>query len=222
MLLTAMLPSWAQAPGLRVWELPQATSPYVAFSDPAEGLEGGDYSVTYVLNARTLVHVASLHGTFEPGYFGKISSDVCRQYNNALWGVERNNHGHAVLLVAQQLQYPRLYWHEQDQTRGQKQAGSPPTARVGFPTTSTTKPDIIGALAEAIANYSLTSYDDEFWSECQTYVIGPNGDTNAVPGAHDDRVIAMAGCVWLSRQPGAQSLRETGAYVGPVRYKVAW
>jgi len=198
-------------PSLQVWELPEPTQPYVAFSDVAEGLEGGDYSVTHVLNARTLRHVASLHGTWEPGYFAKLSNDLCRVYNNALWGVERNNHGHAVLLAAQQLQYPRLYKHSVDPTTAQQRNGNQPSERVGFPTTSTTKPDIISSLAEAIVGYALTSYDDEFWSECQTYVIGPSGDTNAVRGAHDDRVIAMAGCVWLTKQPGAQSLISQAA-----------
>lgn len=205
-----MLPSWAQVPGLSLWQLPQATMPYVAFSDVAEGIEGGDYSCTFIVAARSLEHVASLHGTWEPGYFAKLSNDVCRAYNNAYWGIERNNHGHAVLLAAQELQYPRLYRHHVDQTEAQRRAGAAPSERLGFPTTSTTKPDIIAALAEAITSHALTSFDDEFWSECQTYVVGPSGDTNAVSGAHDDRVIAMAGCAWLARQPGAQSLREIG------------
>jgi hypothetical protein len=84
-------------PGLRVWALPRPGIPSVLYSDPDEGLEGGDCSVSHVVAARTLDHVATLHGTWEPAVFAALSETLARAYTQALWGIERNNHGHAVL-----------------------------------------------------------------------------------------------------------------------------
>ena len=163
--------------------------------------------MTHVLESRTLQHVATLHGSWEPAVFASYSDALGRAYNEGLWGVERNNHGHTVLYVAdKELHYPRLYWHQQEQSRQRGQGLTEPTERLGFPMTRTSKATLIDGLAEAISTYALASLDAGFWSEAQTYVRGPNGETEASEGNHDDRVIAMAGCVWLTKQPGATAL----------------
>jgi hypothetical protein len=58
-------------------------------------------------------------------------------------GVERNLHGHAVLLVlTTNHTYPAIYEHVDYDSVGN------PTPRVGWPTTSKTKPIMIDALAQ--------------------------------------------------------------------------
>lgn len=206
---SALSPALQRLPGLSVWALPVPGQPYVMGSDVAEGLEGGDFSVTMVLNARTLEHVASLHGTWQPGTFAEYSIALGYAYNTAFWGWERNNHGHTVTRVADvEYHYPRMYWHEErEANQRQRQEGNQTTRRLGFPTTSATKPGLIDDLDEVIRSFALTSYDDGYWSECQTYVRGPNGDTNASESNHDDRVMAMGIARRMARQPGAQSMR---------------
>ena len=209
----SMLPPELQRlPGLSVWVLPQAGVPYVMGSDPAEGLATGDASDTKVLNARTLEHVATLHGHWEPAVFTAYSVALGLAYNQAYWAWERNNHGHVMTRVADaEYHYPRMYWHqERDLTQQQlmRGQGSQDVAhRLGFPTTSATKPGLIADLASVIRTMALVSYEAEFWSECTTYVSEPNGATNASEGNHDDRVMAMAiARMVAATQPGATSL----------------
>jgi hypothetical protein len=213
----ALPPDLRRLPGLSVWVLPVAGQPYVMGSDVAEGLEGGDYSVSMVVNARTLEHVASLHGTWQPGAFAEYSIELGLQYNKALWGWERNNHGHTVTRVADvEYHYPRMYWHEEsfgELSLVQRRAGQEAGRRLGFPTTRVTKPMLIDGVDEAIRTFGLTSYDGEFWSEAQTYVREASGETNASEGNHDDRVIALALARYLALQPGASVVR---AALGPL------
>lgn len=206
--LPSLLHPLVQQGQLLVWVLPQPGVPYVQGSDVAEGLDGRDYSCSMVGNARTLEHVATLHGHWEPGTFAQYSEALARWYNQALWGIERNNHGHTCIYVADhELHYPRLYAHPEEQTMRQRQSGQQPTRRLGWPTTSGTKPGLIDDLADAIASYALTSYDAAFWGECQTYVVLPNGSTGAGEGSHDDRVMAMAITRRMAMQPGATTAR---------------
>ena len=207
---TELQDSIGQNNGLTLWQRPQASQPYVAGSDVAEGLARGDYSCTVVLNARTLEHAATLHGHWEPSEFARLSDALCRSFGGALWGIERNNHGHAVLLAAKEvLHYPRLYWHADalGQTNRQLVAGALPTKRLGWPTTTGTKPALIDGLAELIAAYALPSPDAGFWSECQTYVREANGSTGAAEGCHDDRVMALAIARRMAQEPGATTVR---------------
>lgn len=208
--------SLARIPGLSVWKLPTPGASYCMGTDSAQGLGDGDFDCTVVLNARTLEHVATLHGRWEPDYFGELSVELGLAYNKAYWGVENapQGHGHTVLATARRLQYPRLYWHERqeremvDISRKHKTVWPMvgPSRTLGWPTTSSTKPGLIDDLASAIVSTELVSYDKEFWSECLTYVRDERGRTDASTGSHDDRVMAMA---IARRMAGAQTMRSS-------------
>ncbi|GEM_PF-586255 len=204
--------------GARVWASPRPGVPYVAYTDSAEG-KGQDYTVTVILEARTLKHVCTLReNELEPGQHAMVAEKLCRWYNTALWGVERNR-GEAVLYVVGQTKYPRVYWHEEgSQTMAQRMNGTRPTQRLGFPVTENTRIGLIDDLAEAIANRSLQSDDGVFWRECQSFVYNERGRPEAAENMHDDCVMAMAGCVRMARQPGAQAMVSQVVDVGPVTY----
>lgn len=204
----AAVPSGIETPYLSLWGLPRPGVPYVAYTDSAEG-KGRDYTVTVVLEARTLRHVATLRdNTLEPGQHATYADKLGRWFNEAFWGVERNR-GEAVLYVVGQTGYPRVYWHEESaQTLQQRLAGTRPTTRLGFPVTEHTRLGLIDDLAQAIDDRSLQSDDAVFWRECQSFVHNDRGRPEAAPGAHDDCVLAIAGAVRMARQPGAQTLRE--------------
>jgi hypothetical protein len=95
----ARLPAAAPAlPGLNVFHLPQPGRRYVAGADPAEGSPLSDESALCVLDDQTGEECASLAGRYEPSVLAAHLAAVCRWYNGAPAMVERNNHGHAVLL----------------------------------------------------------------------------------------------------------------------------
>jgi hypothetical protein len=85
-------------PSLIVYALPLVGRRYVVGADPAEGNPTSDESALEVLDVDNGEEVASLAGRLEPATFAAHIDTVGRWYNNAPVLVERNNHGHAVLL----------------------------------------------------------------------------------------------------------------------------
>jgi hypothetical protein len=85
-------------PGLTVYAAPVVGRRYVLGADPAEGNPTSDESALAVLDVDTGEEVALLAGRFEPATFAAHVDVVGRWYNSAPVLVERNNHGHAVLL----------------------------------------------------------------------------------------------------------------------------
>lgn len=86
-------------PGLRVYKLPKPERKYVMGVDTAEGNPTSDDSAAVVLDLETGEHVAVLVGKFEPETFAVYLAQTSAFFNQAPALVERNNHGHAVLLA---------------------------------------------------------------------------------------------------------------------------
>ncbi len=85
-------------PGLVIYRLPDALSEYVMGADPAEGNPTSDESAVTVLDHDSGEEVAVLAGKLEPSTFASHIDAIGMWYNRAAVMVERNNHGHAVLL----------------------------------------------------------------------------------------------------------------------------
>jgi hypothetical protein len=85
-------------PGLEVYQAPQTGRRYVIGADPAEGNPTSDDSALTVLDAESWEEVAALAGKYDPAVFAGHMDRIGRWYNSAGVLVERNNHGHAVLL----------------------------------------------------------------------------------------------------------------------------
>ena len=85
-------------PGLEVYAVPKAGRQYVIGADPAEGNPTSDDSAFTVLDLMTGEEMAVLAGKFQPSTFGGHIDSVGRYFNQSAVMVERNNHGHAVLL----------------------------------------------------------------------------------------------------------------------------
>jgi len=85
-------------PNLIVYVPPTPRRRYVIGADPAEGNPTSDESAASVLDADSREEVASLAGIFQPEVFAGHLDAVGMWYNRASLLVERNNHGHAVLL----------------------------------------------------------------------------------------------------------------------------
>jgi len=182
--------------GLTVWRRPEPGREYVIGVDVAEGVPGGDASCAIVLDRETAEQAATLHGTWPVHVFAARLDELGRMYNTALVGVERNNHGHTVLvLLSQQHLYPNLYTHRDYNASGSTRA------RLGWETNAKTKPVMVDGLAEALAEGFLGVNDPELVKECLTYVYNERGGTGAQAGCRDDRVIAAAIAWQLRKAP---------------------
>ena len=83
---------------LEIYAVPVPGRRYVIGADPAEGNPNSDDSALTVLDVDTGEEVAALAAKLEPALLGDAIAQVSAYYNRAAALVERNNHGHTVLL----------------------------------------------------------------------------------------------------------------------------
>lgn len=172
---------------MKLWEWVDKDKSYVIGVDVSEGLDHGDYSVAQVLDQNG-DQVACWRGLIDPLDFGYLLNNLGRYYNKAYMMVERNNHGLTTLRKLQELGYPRLSNEKQmDYAYGDRDI-----KRVGWLTTTKTKPVIIDGLARAVMTDTSGIRDPDLVSELRTYVVDDRGRTNAQKGCFDDRVMAYA------------------------------
>lgn len=172
---------------ISIWGEPQSGRFYSIGADVAEGLSTGDYSCAYVGNNEDFDIVARWHGHIDPDLYGLELIKLAKYYGDAYIGVENNNHGLTTLTTIKKEEYWNIYFS----TTYDKIADTV-GKKLGWSTTSRTKPLMIDKLAEFVREKYLGIPDDMLVSEMFTYVIEDNGSTNAQPGAHDDTVMATA------------------------------
>ncbi|MEP7357656.1 MAG: hypothetical protein ABI847_10485 [Anaerolineales bacterium] len=172
--------------GLTLYALPQKGRSYIIGADVAEGLEDGDYSTAVLIDATSWEEVACLHGHWEPDAFASLLWSLAQRYEATI-GVERNNHGHAVLVKLKTLQA--------------RQVALGHDGRRGWLTTAQTKPQSIDLLATALRDNLAKIRSQATLDELHIYRIGKDGDTGAPSGYHDDRVMSWAIALMLARRP---------------------
>jgi len=96
--LTCLRAGAPALPDLEVYALPRPGGLYVIGVDSAEGNPTSDDSALTVLDRKTGEEVAALAGKFQPSTLAAHADALGAWYNDAPVLVERNNHGHAVLL----------------------------------------------------------------------------------------------------------------------------
>jgi len=85
-------------PGFEVYRAPEPGKRYVIGIDPAEGNPTSDDSALEIQELKSGEQVARLSGKFQPAVIAAYADAAGRFFNSADVMVERNNHGHAVLL----------------------------------------------------------------------------------------------------------------------------
>ena len=182
---------------LKIWKRPVREREYVAGADCAEGLPEGDYDCCVVLDKSSWEEVAELHGRWPAHVFARKCHNLCREYNDAVLAVERNNHGHSVLnTLRNQLHYPYLYHYQRYDQRGSRRI-------LGWDTNSRSKPVMIDGLDEAIREGLIVVNDEQFVRECLTYVYDEKSGRGAQAGCRDDRVVARAIAVQVAKDVGS-------------------
>jgi len=177
-------------PGVQVFEAPAARRSYVMGVDPAEGNPHSDESVACVIDADTGDQVALLAGRFEPGHFAAYLHAVAEAYAAGVL-VERNNHGHAVLLALAEAGMA-----EAGAACGRAAVLPGLDGRPGWLTAPRSKTLAFNAAAELLSGGSPQIRDAETLQQ----LMDVRGATlSAAPGGRDDRAMAWVLAVAAAR-----------------------
>ena len=162
-------------PQLAVYRRPEPGHSYVIGADTAEGNPNSDQSAGAVLDAATGEEVASLAGQFEPSVYASHLSRLSAVYNAAPVLVERNNHGHAVLL-----------WLRDHAGHVRLLKGL--DGREGWLTNSLGKAQLMNDGADALWDQQITLHT----LSCYQQLASIEGATLRAPqGEHDDQAIGL-------------------------------
>jgi hypothetical protein len=160
---------------LRIFRLPESGVRYVLGADPAEGNPTSDDSACTLLRTDTGEEVASLAGKFQPSTFGSFLALLSEFYGDAPALVERNNHGHAVLL-----------WLEEN-------TGVPLVKglddRYGWMTTAKSKAQAYADLTDAVRDGELEIHTLDTYLQLSSI---DGGSLSAPEGLYDDRAVSVA------------------------------
>lgn len=184
--------------GLRVWETPRGDGLYVLGADVSEGLKHGDWSTAHVLRVETdsngevtWRNVAAYRGHMDPDVFGAFCALLGRWYNEALIGVEANNHGLTANNAVRDDGYPRQYREKKVDHRQKIK-----TERLGWWTDKKSKAVLVDDLRTALRD-GMWMPDQGTLDELYTFVYDGRGGMNGSP--HDDRVISLGIAVQMAQ-----------------------
>ncbi len=176
---------------------------YVLTVDASSG-KGADFTALQVLDVDEFEQVAEMQVKIPPEQAAEIAYKLGRVYNDALivceitggWGFSVDQK------LRRELKYKNPYTR-----RVIDRISKRFTDKVGFDTTSKTRPLILAALEEAIREKELGLYSLRAVSEMASFIIDDNGKPAARSGAHDDLVLSLALAVFVCQEQPKQ-LRE--------------
>ena len=178
---------------LFIYEYPQWDEPYVIGADVSLGV-GQDYSSAVVMNNKYEIVDVYRNNRIDPSLWGELLFYLGRYYNNAFLAVESNSMGIATLQKLDQMGYVNLYRQTKVANVSNEEG-----ERLGFRTTSATKPAIIGNLKNLIDNDGVMIPSPVVIQELKDYIATDTGKTEAAPGCNDDTVISLAICAEVLR-----------------------
>jgi hypothetical protein len=188
---------------IEIFKYPTFEDAFAIGADVALGV-GKDYSTAVVINAQREVCAVYRSNTIDPSQFGDLLFYLGRYYNNALLAVESNSMGIATLNRLTQMGYLNMYYQTK-MANVSKEEGS----RIGWRTTSASKPAIIGFLKNAIEQEDIWIPSRVIIGELMNYVADESGKTNAIIGQNDDTVIALAIALEVIRTHGDRLTNTT-------------
>ena len=163
---------------------PNAT--YIIGADPGLGVQR-DWSVAQVLNSSG-EQVAVWRGQADPDYFATVLYHLGRFYNDATVIVESNSHGILTCTrLGKDMAYPAFY----TETVFDKITDAE-TTKLGFTTSSKSKPLVIDKLRASIRDGNVIVNDATTLDEMQSYIVTESGGMEAEAGCHDDCVMSLA------------------------------
>lgn len=190
------------------WRGPVGGHTYVVGVDTASGA-ARDYSVASVLDCRTMEYVARLRGKLHPDLFAEELYRLARIYNSAMIAVERIGHGHAVIKVLMEKDYPNQYYHT-DYDEVTKEI----SASAGWKTSVKTKPLMVDGMVQAFRSQELRSFSENLLLEAAG-LTWDGAKIKTPPGGNDDEFIAVS--IALQVRESSPVFDEPGAGQPTVR-----
>lgn len=174
--------------GVTFYEHLKSDHYYSLGADPAEGIGQDDSAFTVVdrMTGREVAHFAS--NQIPPDIFAKKIMKTAEYFNNALVVLEINNHGLAVLNELSRLGYMMIF-----RQRYYDKVSKDWTRRLGWKTTSTTKPLMIDEFIKALREEEVGISSAATVGQMLTFVHTnePNRQgMGAESGQRDDRLIS--------------------------------
>ena len=172
---------------LQIYRKHDSGERYVIGADTAMGVRDGDWSVAQVLDSKKR-QVATWRGQVHPDYFAEILYHLGTYYNEALICCENNSHGILTCTrLGKDMAYPHFYTEVQHDKTTDKE-----TVKLGFTTTSKSKPLVIDQLRASMRECELELNDKTTIREMLTYIVTESGAMEAEHGCHDDTVMSLA------------------------------
>ena len=167
-----------------VYEEPQPGVPYVIGADTAG--EGSDWFVAQVLDNRDGRQVAVLRRQCDEDAFACELMALGYWYNTALLGIEANFSTYPIK-TCERLGYPRQFVREEEDSYTHRLQ-----RRLGVRTTARTRPLMLAELVRVVRDETYTLNDETTLREMLAFVRNARGRPEAMPGEHDDCVMALA------------------------------
>lgn len=163
---------------------PKEGMQYVIGADTAG--DGSDYFAAQVIERKSGRQAAVLRQQCDEDQFAKQLYCLGMYYGEALIACEVNFSTYPVREL-QRLHYPRQYYREvYDNILRETEY------RYGFVTNRLTRPVILAELVKLVREAPSLFYDEVTLSEMLSFARNKNGRAEALPGAHDDCVMALA------------------------------
>jgi hypothetical protein len=178
---------------LAMWMPPRPGRRYVIGVDPAGGGVKGDYTCAQVIDRKTGMQCAEMHGHFSHKETATKSVELAKLYNSALIAVERNNHGSGVLAHLERSDYHEIY-----QEKGWN----------GWLTSAVSRPAMVERLIAVLMENPELFPSARLWNECRTFVRTASGRPEAAPGAHDDCVMALGIALAVREETAGEKAKE--------------
>lgn len=172
--------------------------------DTAEG--AGDPIAGIMYDWQTGEHVATIDGQYIPFDCARAAAKLAKEYNNAQIVVERNNHGHAVILALTQPDVDRPQWDDETDIDYESRLYRPmydnvyihEDEKIGFYTQQANRPALLDTFQDSVANGAWKSKDRMLIKQMRSFVM-KDGKPQGGGRAKDDMVMG-AGIGWFVRQ----------------------
>ena len=173
--------------GLKIYAEPIPKGVYQIGVDPSEGI-GQDPASVHVVSAANFEVVAKWRGQMEPAELAQKACEIAEFYNNARIVPEINGVGLALLSKLKEIYYHIYKRKEFDKKFKQE------IEKIGWKTTSLTKPILISGILQAMREKKLKIYDKETVAQLKTFIRSPEASKKGMGaeiGFHDDDVISL-------------------------------
>lgn len=169
---------------IRIYEDARPGVPYVIGADTAGG--GSDWFAAQVIDNTSGRQVAVYRTRTDEGLFARQLYCLGAYYNDALIAVEANFSTYPIREL-ERLGYKKQYVRQTEDT-----FAPAPLSSYGFKTTAITRPVILNGLVDIVRESCALISDADTLREMLTFCKNSAGRAEALPGEHDDCVMALA------------------------------